>query len=81
MWIPTMFMIYINTLISDSVLREVRFTLTVAVMIIMFLVSAVLTQVDTDYMQEEFFAITMVVLVIHSCATGLYQAVVDDLAG
>ncbi|XP_029464805.1 equilibrative nucleoside transporter 3 [Rhinatrema bivittatum] len=79
--VPAVVCLLANFLLVNKVSSSVRVLSSLAVMLAIFLVTTVLTKVDTSLWTHEFFAVTMVSVAIVSGASNIFTSSVFGLTG
>lgn len=78
--LPNVLFQFLNTLLQKRIPQSVRVFSTLAIMIVLFMVTVILVQVDTSSWQMAFFSITLVTVVLLNSCSAVFQSSVFGLA-
>ncbi|XP_044743206.1 equilibrative nucleoside transporter 1 [Chrysoperla carnea] len=79
--VPTTFFLILNAALSRKVPLGIRMIGSLSIMLILFIVTTVFVKINTDLWQEQFFAITMVVVVFLSIFSAIMSGGLYGIVG
>ncbi|XP_063863896.1 equilibrative nucleoside transporter 1-like [Scylla paramamosain] len=79
--IPNFIFLFINALFSHKIPQRIRLLASLTLMILLFCITTVFTQVDTSEWQIGFFALTMTVIILINSAGAIFQGGLFGVAG
>ncbi|XP_071485378.1 equilibrative nucleoside transporter 1-like [Diadema antillarum] len=79
--IPNVLIVLVNMGIKHRVTLKVRMITSLTGMLVIFTFTTVLTRIDTENWQTQFFIVTLVSVVVINCFSGIFQGSVFGLGG
>uniref|UniRef100_A0A146LIP6 Equilibrative nucleoside transporter 3 n=3 Tax=Lygus hesperus TaxID=30085 RepID=A0A146LIP6_LYGHE len=79
--VPSTLFLIINPLINHKISLNIRMHGSLVTMLILFIVTTVFVKVDTDHWQEEFFLVTLGIVILLNIASAILQSAVFGVVG
>lgn len=79
--VPSTIFLILNTILSRRISQKLRLVVSLILIIVFFIVTVVMVQLDTDSWQKPFYAFTLFTVVIINCNTAIFQGAVFGLGG
>ncbi|XP_045113466.1 equilibrative nucleoside transporter 1-like isoform X2 [Portunus trituberculatus] len=79
--IPNFIFLFINALFSHKIPQRIRLLVSLTLMILLFCITTVFTQVNTNEWQVGFFTLTMIIIILINSAGAVFQGGLFGVAG